>query len=285
MKDMNLIDLHIHTNNSDGEFSTKDIINMLKDSNVTTFSITDHDNINSCQEVINENINGLYYIRGIENSALFKNYNMHILGYDINDNCYNMQKIISVIQKSRNSRILEIIKILKDKYNIEFESNTINEVLNRTGTVGKAHVIELLYKYGYGNSNVEIYKKYLKDLKTEINYRTDAEKVIEAIKRDNGIAVLAHPKEIENEYHIDIEMIIKNLINIGLDGIEVYNSLHNLEDIKKYLDIAKKYNLLISGGSDYHGIFTKPNVELGNVSQEKIKIKSLSLVEYIRIRH
>jgi predicted metal-dependent phosphoesterase TrpH len=285
MKDMNLIDLHIHTNNSDGEFSTKDIINMLKDSNVTTFSITDHDNINSCQEVINENINGLYYIRGIENSALFKNYNMHILGYDINDNCYNMQKIISVIQKSRNLRILEIIKILKDKYNIEFESNTINEVLNRTGTVGKAHVIELLYKYGYGNSNVEIYKKYLKDLKTEINYRTDAEKVIEAIKRDNGIAVLAHPKEIENEYHIDIEMIIKNLINIGLDGIEVYNSLHNLEDIKKYLDIAKKYNLLISGGSDYHGIFTKPNVELGNVSQEKIKIKSLSLVEYIRIRH
>jgi predicted metal-dependent phosphoesterase TrpH len=288
MKNINnnsLIDLHIHTNNSDGELTTKDIIKKIKGKGITTFSITDHDNIDSCEEVKEEEIDGLYYIKGIEISSILSNYNMHILGYDSKGECLEIQNIITSITNSRKQRILEMIDILKHKYNIEFSQNDILDTLNKKGSVGKAHIIELLYKYGYGNNNKDIYLKYLKGIKSEIKYRVESEKTIDCIKKSNGIAILAHPKEIENDYHIDVESIIKHLIQMVLDGIEVYNSLHSIEDIKRYLEIAKKYNLLISGGSDYHGIFTKPSVEIGNVSQEKINIKTLSLVDHIKNRH
>jgi predicted metal-dependent phosphoesterase TrpH len=285
IKNTGLIDLHIHTKNSDGESSTKDIIKKVKEKGITTFSITDHDNTFSLEEVKNENIDGLYYIKGIEISSILSGYNMHILGYDFDNNCPEIQSIITSITNNRKERILEMIGILKHNYNIEFSQNDIIDTLNKKGSVGKAHMIDLLYKYGYGSNNKEIYLKYLKGIKSQIKYRVESEKTIDSIKKANGIAILAHPKEIENDYHIDIEKIIKDLIDIGINGIEVYNSLHNLEDIKRYLEISKKYNLLVSGGSDYHGIFTKPNVELGCVSQEKINIKQLSLVEYIKNRH
>jgi predicted metal-dependent phosphoesterase TrpH len=280
-----LIDLHIHTNNSDGELSTKDIIKKLEERNITTFSITDHDNIDSYEEVIKENTNELYYIKGIEISSILSGYNIHVLGYDFNDKCNKIQKIILNIANNRKLRILEITDILKSKYDINFNQEDIIQILNKKGAVGKPHIVELLNRYGYGSDNNEIYQKYLKGIKSETKYRISANKAIDSIRSDDGIAILAHPKDIENEYNIDLEKIIKNLIEIGINGIEVYNSLHNLDDIKRYLNIAKKYNLLVSGGSDYHGIFTKPNVELGNVSQEKINIKTLSIVDYIKSRH
>ena len=78
--------------------------------------------------------------------------------------------------------------------------------------------------------------------------------------------------------------MFNDLIKIGLDEIEVYNSLHALHDIKRYLKIAKEYNLLINGGSDIYWSLIKPNVKLGFISQEKINIKKLSLVEHLKQR-
>jgi predicted metal-dependent phosphoesterase TrpH len=285
MKNKNLIDLHIHTNNSDGEHNTKEILKMIFENNVKTFSITDHDNIQSITNLEKEDMHNLNYIRGVEISAVLKGIDMHILGYDFDKCPKNIEKNIYQIIKLRQKRILEIIDMLKQKYSIEFDKNDIYETIYKNGSVGKAHIINLLSKYGYGNNNSELYKKYLMGFKTETKYRINSIQAIESIRSDNGIAILAHPKEIENSYNLDIEELIKDLINIGINGIEVYNSLHTLDDIKRYLKIAEKYNLLISCGSDYHGKFTKPNVEIGFVSKEKDTIEDISLIKEIKKRH
>ena len=120
-----------------------------------------------------------------------------------------------------------------------------------------------MVKYGYVLSVPEAFDSYLKGVKTETSHREDAKVVIETIHNAGGVAIWAHPKKVEKKYNIDLEVLIPRLIEIGLDGIEIGNSLHSLDDYKRYLNIAKKYNLLISAGSDYHGPVVKPKVKLG----------------------
>lgn len=178
-----------------------------------------------------------------------------------------------------------MIEMLDKKYRIKIEESKVKEVIESHHLIGKPHIVHLLYQLGYGENNKEIYHKYLKGYQSKTQYRVELEKVIEVMKEANGLVVLAHPKKIEDEYHIDIEEIIEDFVQLGVDGIEVYHSIHSLEDIKRYLALAKKYHLLVSGGSDYHGLFVKPDVELGYVSKEKIQVKDLSLVKELRRRN
>ena len=103
-------------------------------------------------------------------------------------------------------------------------------------------------------------------------HRSDSKRIIEVIHEAGGIAVLAHPREVEDDYQIDIEKFIESLIEEGLDGIEKYNSIHTREDVKRYLEIAKKHNLFTTGGSDFHGT-NKPEISLGTTTREHKKIK------------
>lgn len=276
------IDMHIHSTYSDGELTIEELIKNIIDNNVSTFSITDHDSIESSHKISKMEVGELNYISGVEVSSAINNYNIHLLGYDYNGNTIAMEKLFDDIAFKRRQRIVDILEYLYKKHNIKILDNDLENMLSNANVIGKPHVIELLSRYGYGNSNHEIYIKYLKEYKSKINYRADINDSIKAIKEANGIVILAHPKEIENEYNVDINDIIIDLIKKGIDGIEVYNSLHNLNDIKRYLETAKKYDLLISGGSDYHGTFTKPTVKIGSLSQENCNVKKLSLIDKLK---
>jgi predicted metal-dependent phosphoesterase TrpH len=277
------IDLHMHSKYSDGEFDIKNLLEKIKDKDVDTFSVTDHDSIDSVLEVEHFELDNLKYIRGVEISSALNGHNVHLLGYDFNDNTNDMEDLFKILREKRIERFYRILAMLKNEYQIAFKEADIQSVLNTSSIIGKPHVIDLLYKYGYGPTNQAIYLKYLKG-RVKGEFRVAVKDSINAIKKANGFVVLAHPKEIEDEYNIDINDIIKDFINAGIDGIEAYNSLHNLKDIRKYLEISKRYNLLVSGGSDYHGVFTKPTVMIGNVSEEKIHVKSLTLVDRINER-
>lgn len=279
-----VMDMHIHTTNSDGEYTVDQIIKRIKEENIGTFSITDHDNVNSYYEIKNLELGSLEYYNGVEISSIYQNYGMHILGYDFKPT-KELLELLKGIEQSRKLRFLEMVEMLNQNYGIEIEENEINEVIENHHLIGKPHMVNLLYQLGYGENNKEIYNRYLKGYKSKTQYRVELEKVIDTMKKSNGIVILAHPKEIEKEYHIDIEEILEDLVKKGIDGIEVYNSIHFLEDTKRYLELAKRYHLLISGGSDYHGPFTKPEVELGKVSKEKIQVKELSLVKELRRRN
>ena len=153
--------------------------------------------------------------------------------------------------------------MVKKKIDLSFRDEDIQNIIKNILIPGRPHLASLMVKYGYVLSVPEAFDSYLKGVKTETSHREDAKVVIETIHNAGGVAIWAHPKKVEKKYNIDLEVLIPRLIEIGLDGIEIGNSLHSLDDYKRYLNVAKKYNLLISAGSDYHGPVVKPKVKLG----------------------
>lgn len=267
--------MHIHTKYSDGDNTVREIIKKLKEKQIKLFSITDHDNINSCCEMefikLEEDMT---YIPGIEFSSNLDNIKCHILGYNIDYKNPIIQKECNKIKLRKINKIIKLANHLT-KIGINISKQEFDNILHKKGTFGKIDICRILINKGYG-TKTEIYDKYL-----EIplpNHRSDASEIINVIKKSNGISVLAHPREIEEEYKINIEDIIKKYIELGLDGIEIYNSIHTLKDVKRYLEIAKKYNLITTGGSDFHGS-SHPERILGTTTTKQ-KILKMNQINF-----
>ena len=262
-------DLHIHTINSDGEFTTKQLVQKIRESNIKTFAIADHDSIKSIKDMKEIDLTGLNYIKAIEISSILDNkYKMHILGYNINEEDEQLLEIINNIKQKRIKRIYDIANSLKQQHNIVLKDEELENLIKENNIPGKVHIAELLLKNNYVETVPEAFTKYLEDIKIMKIAREDALKVIKTIKNAGGIAIWAHPKKTEQQHNINMEKILPRLISHGLEGIEVYNSLHTYEESQRYIEIAKKYNILTSGGSDYHGPIAKPNVILGKIYKD-----------------
>ena len=269
-------DFHIHSKNSDGEFSVEHIVKLLEVLKINKFAITDHDNIDSVFYLKGKKCN---YISGVEMSSRYMDTNMHILGYYIDGDLTKLKGLCEKVRSARKGRLEEHISKLMSEFNLEFNQKDIDIILSDTSTLGRPHIGRLLIKYGYVKTMEEAFEKYLYKVHSSIFYRVDAKTVIDAIHEAGGIAILAHPKDIEKKYKIDIEEFIPHLIEIGIDGIEVYNSIHKLEDTIRYKKLAEKYELLISGGSDYHGPNVKGKVKLGILTKDyipKINVEELT---------
>ncbi len=261
-----LFDLHIHTNNSDGELSVEELVYEIKKNNIKIFSITDHDTIDALNEIKSIDVEDLKFIKGIEfSSILDKTYKMHILGYNIDENNQDILNITNNLKKLKKARFYELADILFEKYNFKFEKEELDYVIENIKNPSKSHMAKLMVKKGYINSVEEAFLKYLDNINSKTPNRIDVKVVINAIKSAGGIAIWAHPKKFENQYGIDFEELLPRLLDMGLDGIEIYNSLHSLQDCKRYEQAAKKFNLITTGGSDFHGVKVKPNVKLGEV--------------------
>lgn len=276
-----IIDLHTHTIYSDGELSPNELIKLAIENRIGTLAITDHDTIQGIKKVNrNDSLiidSGINIINGIELSAKTNKGKMHILGYDfdINDKTLN-DKIIELKNNSIYS-VMAIINQLKIDYGIIFDSHDIKDLFSNVGNIGRPHIARLLIKYGYVKDVKEAFDNYLIDAyrKTKIlNKGIPYEECIKLIKNAGGISILAHPNQLLLDDE-ELEDKIKEMISNGLDGIEVYHSGHSKEETKKYLELVNKYNLLISGGSDYHGKSVKPDIEIGETSSGKIKRLSL----------
>ena len=143
----------------------------------------------------------------------------------------------------------------------------------------------MLIKHNYVNSTQEAFEKYLIEAYEkcqQVRKGISSKEGIELIKQANGLAVLAHPVTLKKKPE-ELDILIEQLVSEGLDGIEVYHSEHTEEQMKQYLELAQKYNLLISAGSDYHGPTVKPTVKLG-LGKENIKVKQLTLLDKINSR-
>ena len=273
------IDLHTHTTYSDGELTPDELIKEAINKNIKTLAITDHDTIEGLNHITYKS-DKINVIRGIELSAKVDIGTMHILGLDIDkDNKDLNKKLIELKDNSINS-VLSVIEQLKKYYNIYFTYEELKELVNYNHNLGRPDLARLLIRKGYVNTVKEAFDKYLieahnkaKSTKKGITYQ----ECIELILKSNGIPVLAHPKTLKLNDK-ELLYLLKDMINSGLMGIEVYHSSHDREEINKYLKLANELNLLISGGSDYHGINTKPDIKLGCG-----KIKELSILNKIKI--
>ena len=287
MKESNdkIIDMHTHTNYSDGESSPQELIQLAITKNIRTLAITDHDTlegikkVNRKEKIVVES--GIEIIDGIELSAKVSKGRMHILGYgiDLNNIALN-KKMVDLKDNSINS-VLSVMEQIKRDYGIRFSYEDIKEMVNMNHNLGRPDLAKLCIKYGYATTVKDAFDKYLIDAYNKTRHSSKGiqyQECIELIKNSGGIPILAHPKSLELTEK-EFLLLLKDMIHCGLKGIEVYHSSHTKEEMDYYLQIANNYNLLISGGSDFHGKTVKPDIELGTGKNNNIKIKKLTLLD------
>ena len=277
-----LIDMHTHTNYSDGEYSPKELIEKAKIAGINTLAITDHDTLEGLKN-IPKNIKGIKVIPGIELTAKVPKGRMHILGYNIDINNKELNDQMSFLKTKSINSVISLIEQLKKDYKIYFTYEEIKELVNYNHNLGRPDLARLLIRKGYVKTVQEAFDKYLikaYDKTRKVNKNLTYKECIQLITNSGGIPVLAHPHslELDNE---KLEKLIRKMIKLGLRGIEVYHSKNTKEEEKFYLELAYKYNLLISGGTDYHGPNTKPDIFLG-IGKNNIHIEKLSILDEIK---
>lgn len=255
-------DLHVHTRYSDGIYSVHDIAKKAKIKGLDVIAITDHDIIGATKEI--KEITDIEVLLGVELSTYHNNINVHMLGYFKNN--IVPEGIINILKEYQNERLTRLNKIiinLKKYYNIEI---TAYDVLSKYSSVITRANIAYIIADKYRITKDEVFDLYLGNNKKGY-VPTKKITSIEAIKLlhdNNAIAVIAHPGYSKG-------LNINDLIPYGLDGIEVYHSLNSEDEKKRYLSIAKKNNLLITGGSDYHD--DSHNEKLGNYTIQGNNLK------------
>lgn len=280
----NLIDMHTHTCASDGEYDADTLIEMAKDKGITTLGITDHDTLLGVQEIKKEHSN-IEVIPGIEISVKVPVGRMHVLGYDLDIWNENLNKKMEELHNRSLYSVVGVICQLKKDYGIVLDTEDILSILNKKTNIGRPDIARVLVDKGITGTVREAFDKYLIEAYEKVRdvaKGISKKECIELIKNANGLAVIAHPHSLELSPS-ELDTFIEELVSYGLDGIEVYHSNHNEEMVDEYLRLAEKYDLLISGGSDYHGPVVKPDVGLGT-GKDNIKIKKLSLLDEIHKR-
>lgn len=250
---MKAIDLHTHSYYSDGGDSPRALLVTAFKEGFNVFSIADHNYISSDQKNLQRlsEKQGMLFIQGIELSCIDRETkeSLHILGYS---KCFNIEKInekLLTIIEGYNNRAKKIIEKLNRKYDARFDFDKIkNEI--RSVCVSRNHIAQKLSGF---LDNRFAPKELLSEVFVEENnsWMLDPKKAIEIIAESNGIAILAHPGNLVYKNHF--EDLIERLIDFGLRGIEVYSPKNSFDVIDILRKTAEKFDLIITGGSDWHG--------------------------------
>jgi len=241
-------DLHIHTTYSDGTMSPEEVVDEAVRIGVSTISITDHDTVEGVIRAYDYGRDkNIHVIPGIEISSYLAPSEIHILGYFIDVYNVSLQKMLKQAHADRLKRVYEMVERLH-RLNVNIEAQEVL-ILAGKGSPGRMHVAEVIWKHGYCDKIIDAFYKYIGDKgPAYVPKKTLTScQAIELIRNARGVAVLAHPGLTQRDY------IIEELVKCGLEGIEIFYPNHTPDIVKKYSKIAKKYNLAITGGSDFHG--------------------------------
>lgn len=252
---MKKADLHIHSNFSDGSDSIEELVGKINVSKLDIFALTDHDTFEGVIELEKYKLNGIKFIKGIELTCKTKDVKCHILGYGIDTTNKNLKNLIEKGKILRKQKLDLRIEYLKNVHNIVLNEDELSWLYSRKSVV-KTHLANVLVKRGLADNNLSAMEKYLDGCKTG-NTRFDGFEAVDTLKSAGAIPVWAHPIGGEGERHIKKEEFypkLKTMLEAGIEGIECYYSRYNADEIKFLVDCAKENNLLISGGSDYHGL-------------------------------
>lgn len=267
MSDNNLntkyIDLHVHTTASDGTMNPREVVLYAKGKNLGAIAITDHDTVDGVALALaaGKELN-FRVIPGVEISVDHDNSEMHILGYFQDPDLAFLNKKLEELQEFRRQRNPKIIK----KFNEHGIYISMAEVEAEAGgqVIGRPHFASLLVKKGYVRDKQEAFDKFLGNgklayvKKEKLSPREGIELILEA----QGLPVLAHPKYLKEQGYAQLDALLAHLVKLGLRGIEAYYTSHDSEDTSAYLQLAAKYSLLVTGGTDFHGA-NKPEIDLG----------------------
>ena len=260
------VDLHTHSIYSDGSSTTAELVELAIGNGLQGLALTDHDTVEGSVEIkeLGEKA-GLIIINGVEISTTLQQRTLHILGYGIDPNSPALQQWLLPLQAGRAERNTMILAKLQ-ALGIDISADELNQV-SSCGQTGRPHFARLLIQKKVVNSFDAAFRQYLGRNKPAWSGRFSysAAETISMIHQAGGLAILAHPG------HIDTEMrtqprLIQELVLRGLDGIEIYYPTHTRKMMKRLKAIAREHELVVTGGSDFHG-FSRPAHQLAGSVQ------------------
>lgn len=280
-----MIDLHMHSTASDGQYTPEELVKLVKNAGIELMALTDHDSIagvEEAQQVAHQN--GICCIAGIELSIRHEQ-ELHMLGLGIDTHNERLSRFCEQLVRDRDTRADKIISYLE-----EFGLTVLRqEVEAKAGSnvIGRPHFAQVLLEKGYVSSIQEAFDRYLatEGFSKIERPKPSAKEGIHMIHEAGGIAVLAHPVSLKKS-GADLEQEISELVKEGLDGIETYYSTHTEKQIQEYHELAKKYQLIETAGSDFHGEKIKPAIVLGHKEGgREILVDAELLLDLPRLRN
>ena len=272
-----MIDLHSHTNLSDGTCSPAQLIAEAVRSGVDILGVTDHDTFAGYDQAAQfASSAGVELICGIELSTKLHNHSVHLLGYFFGQNGLGgFREWVTGQQEARRERNIRLVARLRE---LGFDITLEEAEARGRGMTGRPHFAQIMVEKGYVSNLRQAFDEYLDESAKGYVFRkepTFAEGVAR-IREAGGIASLAHPVRVKG----DVPKLMPELCDAGMNAIEAYHSDHSAGDVAAYLELARKYGLRVTGGSDFHGE-VKPGVRLGTGCDGNLKIPA-DLVKQLR---
>src|SRR5262245_11407119 len=246
---MKFADLHLHTFFSDGTYSPEELVGHASRLQLAAVALTDHDTVEGCARTATAaTAAGLEFIPGTELTAEHDNHELHILGYDLDVTNARLLTELARFQAVRQNRIREMVERL-NQIGVPLTVESVFELAN-CQSPGRPHVARALIQAGFCASLDEAFERFLKRHRPAWvpKFKMSAQEAISLIHDSGGVAVMAHPGLNRNDD------IIPEIVAAGLDGIECFHTKHSTITSMKYLEIADQYRLLVTGGSDCHGM-------------------------------
>jgi predicted metal-dependent phosphoesterase TrpH len=265
-------DLHLHTTESDGRLTPSQLVNLAKTRGLEIISVTDHDSVGGIDEAIQEaqKKHQIKVIPGVEINTDLATGELHVLGYFID---HKSSDLINSLEKIRSSRVIRAQKMVENlnHLGIDVEWNTISELASGE-SICRPHIALAMLKKGYVTSEREAFDKYIGRNGPAYVEREKIkpEEAVIMISKAGGLPVLAHPADIP-----ELDIMILNLMHEGLLGIEVYYAQYNYSTIKMLANLASKYGLLMTGGTDYHHFQDGVEPQIGSVDIPANAIRQL----------
>jgi 3',5'-nucleoside bisphosphate phosphatase len=256
---MKFADLHLHTNFSDGTFTPEELVLHAQKSGLACIAVTDHDSVEAgaraataCAAV------NMEFIPGTELTAEHEDTELHVLGYFLDTHNQKLLAEIAKFQVVRQNRIHEMVAHINE-LGMPLKAESVFAMAN-CKSPGRPHVARAMVKEGLVRSLDEAFERFLKKGRPAWvpKSKISALEAIELVHQAGGLAIMAHPGLNRTDN------IIPGLVTAGLDGIECFHTKHSTAMSERYLEIADKYNLLVTGGSDCHG-FSKGKPLIGTV--------------------
>jgi len=272
---MTYIDLHMHSYASDGTDSPAQLIIKASELGLSTLALTDHDTISGLAEAEEQALKcKIEFIRGCELSALYEGEDIHILALWLPHSSDILEEKLAKIREYKKDRVLTILERL---CKLGMPINYAEIVTHSNGkAITHIQLAQVMVKKGYAQNTKECFSKYLgtKGSVYEPKKSFDAKELISFLTNIGASVSLAHPCKRGSPYS-KIEAIVREFTKHGLFALEAYHSGHSIKDQNFCIELAKKYKLTLTGGSDYHGL-AKQGITLGRV-QDNVPIPAMLL--------
>ena len=251
------VDLHIHTAYSDGVFTPEKIVETAIKEGLECIAITDHDNVLAYEPAVSHAKKialeagkpELKIIRGVEINTIYKEWEVHILGYFMDVENEEFKELLKTQQTARIEQAKQILKLLSNKANINIKFEDLTKLVMPNGSIGRPHLARAITSAGGTQSTTDAYNTFItKESDVYVERKTvSPHDACEIIYDAGGIPVFAHPYDVEIA-----DKLTKDLMKYGLRGIEAYHRKHSPAMVEYFSTIAENNGLIVTGGSDFH---------------------------------